>query len=154
MVKPDESKIPSHSDTGVPLALMGEKHVREYQATDGEVGYDWNGATCLLLTTKGRKSGLDRTIPIIFTEAKGKIFIIGSQGGHPQHPLWYLNVQADPRVKVQIKGDKFDAIARAAPSPEREELWAEAIKDWPNFDIYQTRTTRRIPLVVLDRVKD
>lgn len=151
MVKPDESSLPTHSEIGTPLPLIGDAHIRKYRETDGEEGYLWNGVPTLLLTTIGRKTGLERTIPIIFTEAKGKIFIIGSQGGHPDHPLWYLNILADPHVKVQIKGDVFDALARPAESPEREELWAEALKQWPNYDVYQSRTTRRIPVVVLER---
>jgi deazaflavin-dependent oxidoreductase (nitroreductase family) len=154
MVKPDESKLAKHSALGTPIPLIGDEHVRQYKATNGEVGYLWNGATALLLTTTGRKTGLKRTIPIIFTEAKGKIFIIGSQGGHPDHPLWYLNLQTDPNATLQIKGEVFDVVARTAESPEREELWAEAVKQWPNYDVYQTRTERRIPVVVFDRVKD
>ncbi|MFC3174396.1 nitroreductase family deazaflavin-dependent oxidoreductase [Novosphingobium bradum] len=159
MVKPDEAMLKAareqggKSAIGTPMALLGDEHVRLYRETNGETGYEWNGATCCLLTTTGRKSGLKRTIPIIFTEAKGKIFIIGSQGGHPDHPLWYLNLQADPHATLQIKGDVFETIARTAESPEREELWAEACKKWPNYDVYQTRTTRRIPVVVFDRVE-
>ena len=153
MVKPDESKIPKSSDLGTSLTLIGDEHVRQYQATDGEIGYIWNGATALLLTMTGRKSGLKRTIPIIFTAVDDKYVIMGSQGGHPDHPLWYLNVQADPNVQVQVKGDKFDAVARTASGEEREHLWREACKQWPNFDVYQTRTTREIPVVVLERVK-
>lgn len=159
MVKPDEAMLKiamekgQKSPLGTPMMLLGDEHVRQYKETDGEVGYMWNGATCCLLTTTGRKSGLKRTIPIIFTEALGKIFIIGSQGGHPDHPLWYLNLLDDPHATIQIKGETFDTIARTAESPEREELWAEAMKQWPNYDAYQERTTRKIPLVVFDRVE-
>ncbi len=154
MVKPDESKLSEMSSLGTPIPLIGDEHIRQYKATNGDVGYLWNGATCLLLTTTGRKSGEKRTIPIIYTEALGKIFIIGSQGGHDDHPLWYLNLLEDPRATLQIKGDVFDVVARTAESPEREELWAEALKQWPNYDIYQSRTTRRIPVVVFDRLED
>lgn len=159
MVKPDEAMLKAAreqggtSDIGTPMLLLGEEHIRQYRETNGETGYMWNGASCLLLTTTGRKSGLKRTIPIIFTEAKGKLFIIGSQGGHQDHPLWYLNLLDDPRATLQIKGDVFDVVARTAESPEREELWNEALKYWPNYDVYQSRTTRQIPVVVFDRVE-
>jgi len=145
----DEKK----SAIGTDITLVGEEHVRRYLATDGEEGYIWNGVPILLLTTKGRKSGEDRIIPIIYRQVGDDIVLVGSKGGAPTHPVWYLNIEADPHVKVQIKGDKFDAVARVTKSPEREKMWAEAIKGWPNYDVYQTRTTRQIPVVVLERVK-
>jgi deazaflavin-dependent oxidoreductase (nitroreductase family) len=145
----DEKK----SAIGTDITLVGEEHVRRYLATDGEEGYIWNGVPILLLTTKGRKSGEDRIIPIIYRQVGDDIVLVASKGGSPTHPVWYLNIEADPHVKVQIKGDKFDAVARITKSPEREKMWAEAIKGWPNYDVYQTRTTRQIPVVVLERVK-
>jgi deazaflavin-dependent oxidoreductase (nitroreductase family) len=140
-------------EIGTDITLVGDEHVRRYLETDGEVGYLWNGVPILLLTTKGRKSGEERVIPIIYRQVGDDIVLVGSKGGSPTHPAWYLNIEADPHVKVQIKGDKFDAVARVTKSPEREQMWAEAIKGWPNYDVYQTRTTRQIPVVVLERVK-
>lgn len=140
------------SDLGTDITLLGDEHVRRYRETDGETGYIWNDATSLLLTTRGRKSGEDRTIPIIFKQVGEEYVLIASKGGAPAHPAWYLNICADPHVKLQIKGDKFDAVARTAQSPEREALWAESLKQWPNYDVYQSRTTRRIPVVVLERI--
>jgi len=142
------------SDIGTDITLLGEEHVHRYRETDGEVGYIWNGATALLITTKGRKSGQDRTIPIIFTAVGDAQVIIASKGGAPTHPAWYLNICDEPRVTVQIKGEIFQAVARTAESPERETLWAEAVKQWPAYDIYQSRTTRQIPVVVIERVAD
>ena len=141
------------SDIGTDISLLGDEHVRRYRETDGEVGYIWNGATALLITTRGRKSGKDRTIPIIYTQVGDAQVIIASKGGSPTHPAWYLNILEDPRVKVQIKGEVFDAVARTAESPEREELWKAATAQWPNYDIYQSRTDRKIPVVVLERVE-
>lgn len=140
------------SDLGTDISLLGPEHVKRYRETNGEVGYIWNGATALLLTTRGRKSGEDRTIPIIFTQVGDVQVIIASKGGSPTHPAWYLNILEEPHVKVQIKGEVFDAIARTAESPEREQLWLEATRQWPNYDTYQSRTNRRIPVVVLDRI--
>jgi len=136
---------------GTDISLMGDDHVRKYRETDGEIGYIWNGATTLLLTTKGRKSGEDRIIPIIFTKVGGAFVIIGSKGGAPEHPAWVLNIMSDPHVKVQVKGDTFEAVARIAESPERELVWAECVKGWPNYDAYQSRTERVIPVVMLEK---
>jgi len=133
-------------------SLLGAEHVRVYRETNGEQGYIWNGSPILLLTSKGRKSGEDRTIPIIFTGWGKGWAIIASKGGSPTHPKWYLNVLDDPHVQVQVKGDVFEAVARTAESPEREQVWAEAIKHWPNYDVYQSRTDRQIPVVVLTPV--
>lgn len=134
-------------------SLLGAEHVRVYRETNGEQGYIWNGSPILLLTSKGRKSGEDRTIPIIFTGWGEGWAIIASKGGSPTHPKWYLNVLDDPHVQVQVKGDVYEALARTAGSPEREQIWAEAIKHWPNYDIYQSRTDRQIPVVVLTPVR-
>ena len=133
------------------ISLLGEEHVRVYRETNGEKGYIWNGVPILLVTTKGRKSGEPRTIPIIFTAVGDSYVIIASKGGSPTHPKWYLNVLDDPHVQVQVQADKFEGIARTAESPERERLWAEAVKTWPNYNIYQSRTSRKIPVVVLER---
>jgi deazaflavin-dependent oxidoreductase (nitroreductase family) len=132
------------------ISLLGEEHVRVYRETNGEKGFIWNGAPILLLTAKGRKSGKPRTIPIIFTPYGNSYVIIASKGGSPTHPKWYLNIVDEPRVQVQVKGDRFEAVARTAASPEREQVWAEALKIWPNYDIYKSRTSRQIPVVVID----
>lgn len=136
------------------ISLLGENHVRLYRETNGEQGHIWNGVPTLLLTMTGRKSGLKRTIPIIYTPWRGSYVIIASKGGSPTHPKWYLNLLDDPNVELQVKADTMRAVARTAPSPEREEIWAECVKDWPNYDIYQSRTERLIPVVVLDPVRD
>lgn len=142
---------PQKSDLGTDITLIGEEHVRRYRETDGAVGYDWNGVPTLLLTTRGRKSGEPRTIAIIFRQVGDAYVLIASKGGAPTHPLWYLNIEADPDVEVQVKADRFAARARVAEGEERERLWAEAVEGWPNYDVYQSRTTRRIPVVVLER---
>ena len=137
--------------TGTDITLIGDEHVRIYQETNGETGYLWNGVPILLFTSKGRKTGKPRTNAIIFTPVGDKYVIIASKGGSPTHPAWYLNVLEDPNLEVQIKGDVFQATARTAESREREELWAEAVKAWPNYDVYQSRTDRKIPVVVIER---
>ena len=134
-------------------SIIGDEHVKLYRETNGEQGYIWNGAPIILVTTKGRKSGEARTIPIIFTQYGDSWVIMASRGGSPTHPAWYLNVLDDPKVTVQVKGDIYEAVARTAPEGEREKIWAEAIKVWPRYDVYQAATTRQIPVVVLDPVR-
>jgi deazaflavin-dependent oxidoreductase (nitroreductase family) len=133
--------------------LFGEEHVRRYIETDGEEGYTWReGSPILLLTTTGRKSGTERTMPLIFGEADGSQVLVASRGGAPEHPAWYLNLEANPEVGVQVKSDVFRARARTAEGEERERLWKAMNEIWPHYDEYQTKTTRQIPVVVLDRI--
>lgn len=145
------------ADSGAPvyvkpdLSLLGKEHVRVYLETNGERGYRWNGAHILLLTTKGRVTGEARTIPIIFNQDGDRYFIIASSGGAPTHPKWYLNLLAEPHVQIQVKAVKFGAMARTVDSPERERLWKIATQTWPNYDAYATRTSRKIPVVVLEK---
>jgi deazaflavin-dependent oxidoreductase (nitroreductase family) len=146
------SKQPNWQPTPTTdISLRGEEHVRLYRDTNGEQGYIWNGVPTLLLTTTGRKSGEPRTIAIIYTPYRDAYIIIASKGGSPVHPAWYLNILENPQVELQVKAERFRAVARTAPSPEREAIWAECIKAWPNYDIYQSRTDRQIPVVVLER---
>lgn len=132
--------------------LFGKEHVERYQATDGAEGYDWNnGTTILLLHTKGRKSGREYIHPLIFRERDGAYLIVASKGGAPQPPEWYRNLQADPDVTLQVKGEKFAARARTATPDERPALWDYMVEVWPDYANYQTKTDREIPVVVLER---
>jgi deazaflavin-dependent oxidoreductase (nitroreductase family) len=132
--------------------LFGQEHVERYEATGGEEGYRWrNGTTILILTTKGRKSGETRKNPLIFTEHDGDYVIVASKGGTPDHPGWYLNIQNDPEVEVQVKDDSFKARARTATPDEKPALWKQMAEVWPDYDQYQKRTDREIPVVVLER---
>jgi deazaflavin-dependent oxidoreductase (nitroreductase family) len=134
------------------LSLFGESHVRTYRETKGEQGYIWNDAPTLLLTTKGRTSGAQRTTPLIFIRDGDNFVIVASKGGAPEHPGWYLNLEAEPRVQVQVKGDVFEARARTATKSERDRLWPQAVKAWPQYADYQRATDREIPFVVLERL--
>jgi deazaflavin-dependent oxidoreductase (nitroreductase family) len=135
------------------ISLFGDEHVRRYEETDGEVGYLWNGATCLVLTTTGRMSGEKRQSALICGFDGGDCVVVASQGGAPTHPNWYLNLVADPQVEVQVKGDRFPAVARTAEDGERDRLWRLMTDIWPNYDEYTKRTSRLIPVVVLERTE-
>jgi len=137
--------------SNLDLSLFGDDHVRRYQETDGAVGHDWNGAPILVLTTTGRRSGLQRSSAMIYAVDDDRYVVVGSQGGAPTHPQWYLNLEADPNVTVQVKGDRFPARAHVAEGDERDRLWTLVNEVWPSFAVYQTRTERRIPVVVLER---
>ncbi len=132
--------------------LFGDAHVQRYRETDGAVGHIWKrGAKILLLTTKGRNTGEARTTPLIYEALDGKIVIVASKAGAPEDPGWYRNIERDRDVTVQILGDVFPAHARTTSGEEREQLWRAAAKQWPDYDVYATRTDREIPVVVLER---
>jgi deazaflavin-dependent oxidoreductase (nitroreductase family) len=132
--------------------LFGEEHVRRYRETGGDVGHDWRrGSKILLLTTNGRTTGQPTTTPLIYENAGEAYVIVASKGGAPEHPGWYRNLAKDPSVEVQVKDDVFRARARTATGDERERLWKLAAQQWPDYDVYQTRTEREIPVVVLER---
>ena len=131
--------------------LFGQEHVDRYRETDGEEGHDWQGTQTLLLTTKGRKSGEERTTPLIYGEASGDYMVVASKGGTPEHPAWFLNLQESPEVEVQVKGDRFPARARTATPEEKPALWERMVGHWPAYEDYQEKTDREIPVVVLER---
>jgi deazaflavin-dependent oxidoreductase (nitroreductase family) len=134
------------------MPLFGKEHVERYQATGGAEGFEWkNGTTILLLTTTGRKSGKRYTSPLIFREHDGGYVIVASKGGAPDAPDWFKNLEADPAVEVQVKDDAFAARARVAGPDEKPELWKLMAEVWPDYDEYQKKTDREIPVVVLDR---
>ncbi len=131
--------------------LFGAEHVKRYQETDGAEGHDWQGTQVLLLSTTGRRSGEERTTPLIYGEHDGAYLVVGSKGGADAPPAWLLNLEADPEVKVQVRGDRFSARARLATSQEKPALWTTMVGHWPPYDEYQQKTTREIPVVVLER---
>jgi proline iminopeptidase len=134
------------------ISLFGDAHIQRYRETNGAEGHIWNGAPCLVLTTKGRKSGEDRSFALIYGVDGDDVLLVASKGGAPDDPGWYRNLVAEPRVQVQVLADKFTAVARTAEGSERDRLWAIMAKVWPNYDAYAERTDRTIPVVVLERL--
>jgi deazaflavin-dependent oxidoreductase (nitroreductase family) len=133
--------------------LFGDEHVLRYRETDGEVGHIWrNGSTILLLTTKGRKSGEAKTLPLIYgSDDSDTLAIVASKGGAPQHPAWYLNLVEEPLVEVQVLGDIYKANARTATDAQRAHWWPIMTTQWPDYDKYQEKTDRQIPVVLIER---
>jgi F420H(2)-dependent quinone reductase len=125
-------------------------HRAVYRLTGGRVGGKIGGARVLLLTTTGRKSGRPRTQPLLYTPAGAGYAVIASKGGAAQHPLWYRNLQANPHVEVTVGRETRKALARDAEGDERERLWRAMTSVYAGYDRYAEKTSRRIPVVVLE----
>lgn len=131
------------------LTLVGAEHVARYRETDGAVGHEWNGVPILLLTSTGRRTGRPRVTALIYGRVGPDYLVVASKGGASKHPSWYLNLRAHATAEIQIKGDLIPVLARTATGEERRRLWNVATGYWPNYDVYTTRTSRTIPIVVL-----
>lgn len=137
------------ADSPVPWV---RKHIDSYVETGGAVGHEFHGAQALLLTVRGRTSGLPRRTALYYATDGEDLLVVASQGGADVHPQWYLNLQADPHVQVQVGAQVLEAVARTAAAQEKARLWPLATTVWPPYDEYQAKTERDIPLVVLTPV--
>ncbi|HET8992604.1 MAG TPA: nitroreductase family deazaflavin-dependent oxidoreductase [Rhodococcus sp. (in: high G+C Gram-positive bacteria)] len=135
--------------TQTDISLRGDEHIRVYRESGGKEGYIWNGVPTLLLTVTGRRSGEPKTSALIFAQDGDDYLVVASKGGAPKHPLWYVNLQADPHAEVQVQDRTMSVVARTATSEEKSRLWKIVTDAWPNYDLYQSRTDRDIPVVVL-----
>jgi len=125
-------------------------HLWQYLESNGEEGYVFRGAPILVLTTTGWKSGEQRSVPLMFGRDGDNYLLVASLGGAQEHPFWYRNLQADPEVEIQDKDVKLRARARTASAEERPRLWAHMNEVYPTYAEYQQRTSREIPVVVLE----
>lgn len=139
------------SRSGVRASGWQAEHARRYIETNGEDGYMWNGVPTLLLTTTGKRTGNPYTTPLIFGQDGDRYIIVASRGGAEEHPQWYRNLVAQPEVQLQVKADRFTARARTATPEEKPALWQLMARIWPAYNEYQARTTRDIPIVILER---
>ena len=121
-----------------------------YRMTGGKVWNTLKGAPILLLTTKGRKSGKPRTMPLLYLRDGGRLVVVASSGGSPGHPAWYLNLRDEPDVEIELGGKRERRRARTATPEERERLWPRAVEMFSGYADYQRKTSREIPLVVLE----
>jgi deazaflavin-dependent oxidoreductase (nitroreductase family) len=129
---------------------MSRVNVWSFRLSGGRIGGRFRyGAPVLLLTTLGRKSGRRRTLPLIYLEEGNQLMVVASQGGVPTHPLWYHNLQANPDVQVEIGREVREMTARTATDDEKRRYWPRLVEIYPDYDDYQARTTRDIPVVVL-----
>lgn len=125
-------------------------HVERYETSGGAKGATANGLPCVVLWTRGRRSGAIRKGPVMKVTHGDRYAVVASMGGAPEHPSWYLNLVDDPHVTVQDGADVRDYVARTATGDERDEWWARAVEAYPPYAEYQTKTDRQIPVVILD----
>jgi len=135
-----------------PTGWVAEQ-ISAYLETNGAKPDFRNGTPLLLLTVRGRKSGLWQRTALICGEDAGRYLIVASMGGAPKHPLWYLNLTANPEVRLQVKDRVMTAIARTATAEEKPALWQKMVGVYPDYADYQRKTEREIPIVILDPVK-
>ena len=123
--------------------------IEEFRTHEGKVGGFFEGRTLLLLTHRGARTGRVRTNPLAYRREGDRIFVFGSKGGSPSHPDWYRNLRANPEVTVEIGTRSFPAKAVEVTGPERDEIYARQVADWPQFGTYQAKVDRTIPVVEL-----
>lgn len=128
--------------------LMVRFHIFFYKLTGGAIGHKAGTTQMLLLTTTGRKSGQKRTLPLMYVETDQGYALIASFAGSDKHPAWYLNLDANPHVEIQVKSKKMAARAETVPPGNRyADIWQKAVESYSDYDLYKTRTDRDIPVV-------
>jgi deazaflavin-dependent oxidoreductase (nitroreductase family) len=139
------------------IKLMSAANVRVYRLTRGRIGGTWRvGAAwrkpvpICLVEHRGRRTGRIRTSPLVYLRDGQSVVVVASQAGRPQHPLWYRNIEADPDVTVQLRGDRVAMRAHTADATERARLWPKLVELYSDYDSYQSWTEREIPVVVLE----
>lgn len=133
------------------LKGFNSRIIEEFRANGGKVGGPFEGATLLLLTTTGAKSGQQRISPLAYLRIDGKMVIVGSYRGADVHPAWVHNLRADPRAHIEVGTDAYDVVARELPREERDDAWEKIVASAPGFGDYQANTDRVIPLFELTR---
>jgi deazaflavin-dependent oxidoreductase (nitroreductase family) len=126
------------------------EHIHDYVETGGKKGQLWRGFPALLLTTRGRKTDLLHRTALIYGRDGKNYLLVASNGGVPKHPNWYLNLSKNPEVEIQVGAEKFKAIARTATKEEKTRLWKVMTGIFPNYDDYQAKAGREIPLVIVE----
>jgi F420H(2)-dependent quinone reductase len=126
------------------------KQVDRYESSGGTEGLTQQGKPCVVVTMRGRKSGKVRKAALMRVEHDGRYAIVASKGGDASHPEWYLNIVADPQVVLQDGSAVQDMQARELDGDERAEWWARAVDAWPDYANYQRKTSRTIPILVLE----
>ena len=127
------------------------KIIDEFRTRGGRVGGPFEGAPLLLLHHTGAKSGAERVTPVMYQEVGDKLAVFASKGGAPTNPDWYRNLLAHPATVVEVGTDSFPVVARVAGDDEREPIWEKQKRDYPGFADYERKTTRHIPVVILER---
>ena len=130
-------------------SLFGDEHVRKYEETGGRVGHDWNGTSCLVVHTRGRNSGAIRKVPLIYAKDGEDYVIVASKGGAAENPGWYENLVAHPDVEIQVWDQVIPVTARTGTAADKARVWPLMVAQWPDYDAYQEKSPRDIPVVLL-----
>lgn len=120
-----------------------------YRASRGRLGSSLAGKPMMLLTTKGRKTGKERTTPLLYHRDGDALVVVASNGGDPRYPAWYLNLRAHPQAHVQVGRLTLRCRARVAGPEERARLWPMLLAEYAGYREYEVRAGRQIPIVVL-----
>ena len=131
------------------MQLFTAIHVFIYRLSGGRLGGKMGTGQVLLLDSIGRKSKKARTNPVMFIRDKSNYVVTASAGGRPSNPGWYYNLVANPSTRIQVMGQVLDVAVEEARGEKREQLWAQLTRQQPNFKAYETRTTRKIPMLIL-----
>jgi deazaflavin-dependent oxidoreductase (nitroreductase family) len=131
---------------------MSSLHRALFRMTSGLIGRRLVDNDILLLTTRGRSTGREHTVPLLYLRDGGRLVVIASYGGRDRHPEWYLNLVAEPLAAVQIGGERRSYRARLATEGEREKWWPRVVSAYHDYAVYQSRTDRQIPVVMLEPV--
>lgn len=126
--------------------------IAEFRANEGKVGGMFEGAPMVLLTSTGAKTGKPHTNPLMYLPDGDRVVVFGSYGGAPQDPQWFKNLVANPEGTAEVGTEKFKVRATVTEGEERDRLYEEQKKRYPQFGEYETKTTRKIPVVALERV--
>jgi len=132
---------------------FNQQVISEFRANGGVVGGPFAGAAMILLTHTGAKSGIQRTTPLVCSRDGDDVIVVASMGGAPTNPQWYHNMIANPLVTVELGTETFQAKVIEAPGAERDRLFAAQATIMPNFDEYQAKTSRVIPVLILRRIE-
>ena len=142
--------MPLNGEYEPSTAQWVRDQVEGYEASGGERANTMRGVPVVILTSVGARSGKIRKTPLMRVERDGHYAVVASLGGAAQNPLWYHNLKADPRVELQDGPARRDMVAREVAGDEKAEWWRRAVQVWPDYEAYQARTDREIPVFVLD----
>jgi F420H(2)-dependent quinone reductase len=146
--------MPLNGEYAPSTSAWARRQAETYEATGGAEAAELQGKPIIVLTSVGARTGKLRKTALMRVEHEGVYAVVASRGGAPTHPVWYWNLIADPRVELQDGAERHDYLAREVDGAERSEWWDRAVAAWPAYADYQTRTERRIPVFVLEPVRD
>ena len=142
--------MPLKGDYEPSTSASARKQVERYEATDGAEANDLRGRPVIVLTSVGARTGKLRKTPLMRVEHEGIYAVVASKGGAPKHPVWYHNLKANPHVELQDGAVRRDYMAREVTGDEKAVWWSRAVEAWPDYAKYQTKTSRQIPVFVLE----